>query len=420
MKHSVAALIALLCSHGAAAAEGAPSHTETSPNGFVQAVLKSHPDVRRAEEEVQALRARRTSAGSLFPSQPGVELTGASRTAPGASALNGGVRLSQEFEIAGQREARVSAADAELDAAEQRLEITKRELAITALSAWYSTIAAQQHLELAKRASVGAQLLGSWAEEAAREGLISRVDADVIRSESIQLALDQAAAERELAVALAMVRALIGSESTTDISSDVLDVPALDLPTDGLSSRAIRIRAEIGAVEAERRASEARLSLVRRLRVPNPAVSIFAQRDGFDENVIGVGISIPLPLPLPIWPSRSGEIEEQQARVQQGSAELEATRRRVLQEVATALAADETRQRMLALFDSDLIDRAERELASIADETRAKQLTVREASFAQRSLLSLLTAARQARVDAISARLELIRAAALPIPGVNP
>jgi cobalt-zinc-cadmium efflux system outer membrane protein len=157
----------------------------------------------------------------------------------------------------------------------------------------------------------------------------------------------------------------------------------------GLETTAVELRGEIAAAQAERRVLESRLELIRRLRIPNPTVSFFAQRDDFSERVIGGGISIPIPLPSPIWPSRAGEIQETIARIDQASANVALVRRQVRIEVAQAYADWRSRRSALEQYLPDLMLRAKRDLGAIGEGLSSKQLSVRDALLAQRSLIEL-------------------------------
>ena len=59
-------------------------------------------------------------------------------------------------------------------------------------------------------------------------------------------------------------------------------------------------RPELLSLRQSQVALEQRTSVLRRTRVPNPTVSVFAQNDGFNESVYGGGLSFPIPLPPPV------------------------------------------------------------------------------------------------------------------------
>src|SRR5262249_10273767 len=70
---------------------------------------------------------------------------------------------------------------------------------------------------------------------------------------------------------------------------------------------------EARVLEARSRAFSARAVAQRRSRFPNPTLSAFVERDGFNENVLGLGLAWPLPLPEPVGRLHAGEIAESDA-----------------------------------------------------------------------------------------------------------
>lgn len=94
----------------------APCEGPLDAEVVVRCALAASPEVREARERLIAVAGRRATAGVWLPSNPTVSGVLANRQRPApepASVLNWAVTLSQEFEIAGQRGARVDAVDAE-------------------------------------------------------------------------------------------------------------------------------------------------------------------------------------------------------------------------------------------------------------------------------------------------------------------
>ena len=102
---------------GVGGASASPTCDSISdPNSIVACALASSPELRSQEQEVHVLHGQRLRARSLLPTHPTVQVSFAGRRPLAVSAdvqttLNWYVTLSQEIEIAGQRGARVRAAD---------------------------------------------------------------------------------------------------------------------------------------------------------------------------------------------------------------------------------------------------------------------------------------------------------------------
>lgn len=412
-----------------------PSHGPCASPFDAQAVLhcafSRSPELRLARQELEVLAGKHTTAATLLPSHPVVTASVADRRifspAPQDSpspVINWYVTLSQEIEVAGQRGARLNAVEAELTAQLRKVAITEQELAAAALSAYYEVLAAEDELRLAAELSHTAQALVTVSAARAKESLVAPVDADVARTEAVNITLGGFEAERRHTAAQALLGALLGMPGpftvTGSLDQTVTAPAASEVPLELAVHRAFTIRGEVVAAEQERNLRAARVSLLRRQRIPNPTLSFFAQRDGFNERVLGAGISMPLFLPSPLGPSRAGELASARAQLEQADTTIEQARRRIRSEVTRAIQAEQTCARALLLFPPDLIARAKTDLEAITQALSAHQLAIREALLAQRSLIEFQQAYIRSRLAFALARVERLRAMGLPLAGGTP
>ncbi|MGH7948974.1 MAG: TolC family protein [Candidatus Binataceae bacterium] len=428
----VAAVVATVLLTAPASAKGQDVCVE--PLGQAQVVgcaLQHSPEVQRARSELAALRGRRVTAGTWLPENPLVSFSADQRQLLGSGpdrpqTFNWYFTLSQGFEIAGQRGARLRKVDAETEAQVRRLAVTELEVAAQALRAYFEVVAARQVLRLAERVGRIADALRRLAEEQAAEGLLSPLRADLIAAESIRIGQIRFAALHAEQVSTTLLKALLGIERPgVLIVRDEMTPPFPFPPEFGggvevLTARALMLRGEVAAADAERRALLSQLDLVKRARVPNPTFSFFAQRDGFNERVLGGGLSIAIPLPAPIGPSRSGEITETLARIEQSRTDLALIRRRVQIEVAQAYADWSTRADALMPYTPRLMAQAARDLSRVSEGLAARQFSVTEALIAQRILVDLEIAEIEARRDYALAWVNLMRVAGFDLAGGKP
>jgi hypothetical protein len=136
----------------------------------------------------------------------------------------------------------------------------------------------------------------------------------------------------------------------------------------------------------ERQVLEGRLVVVRRERIPNPTLSVFAERGEIDDQIYGVGLSVPLPLPAPVGRTRAGEIAETLAQIRAAESSAELVRRRV---------------------------RAD--LAALREAISSRQLSLREGLQWQRTLIELLQGDIEARLGRALAWVDLRRVVGLPL-----
>lgn len=397
----------------------------------VRCALSRSPELRLAKQELEVMAGRRVSAGTLLPSHPIVTASVADRRLfpgapqePQAPVLNWYVTLAQEIEIAGQRGARIREVEAGQAAQLRRVAVAEQEASASALSAYYEALSANEEVRLTADIARIADALATASAARARESLLAPVDADVARSEAVRIALGRFEAERRYAAAQAVLASLLGLQGPLALTGSLDQarpmIAANAEPIEQMIRSALVVRGEVAAAEQEHRMRLAHVSLLRRQRVPNPVLSLFAQRDGFNERVLGGGISMPLFLPGPLGPSRAGEISSALAQVEQADTTLEQVRRRVRMEVTRAVQAEQGYALELQLFPADLTTRARADLQALGQALSARQLPIREALLSQRSLIELLQSHIRSRLAFALARIERMRAAGQPLAGGTP
>lgn len=384
----------------------------------VRCVLLNDLPLRAAREEVVALQGRRVTAETVLPSRPTLELRAAQRELlghPDVTAFNGGVKLSQEFELGGQRGARLGVADAELGAANQRLATLTREARANATRAYLRLLAAQENAVLVREFASLAQALAAAATGREREELVSKVDATVAVAEAARLRVRALEAERVRSFAAIELASALGQPEAEQVRvTGFLEMPAAEqISLEPLISKALAARADVAAASAERDAAQWRVKLLERERVPSITVAGFAEREEFGQRVLGGTLSFPLPLPGSLWPSRRGEIDEAQARVLQASTNVEGVARRVRAEVVQAVREEQFRADSVSAYPAGARERAREGLRSLASALAAGRLGVRDALINQRALVDLLEGELSARLGLALARVELRRASAL-------
>lgn len=421
--------VALWLAFGPVAHAQSPSPCEGPLNAerAVRCAMARSPEVQAARQELAALAGRRVAAGVLLPSQPVLSGALARRTGSqqGESALNWTVTLEQEIPLPGKRAARLAEVDAERASAGHRLRAVEQDMAAATLEALHVAAAADGSASLALELERSSAALAESLAARAGEGLVSPAEADLAAAEAVRLSIARLESDRARAVSRARLAALLGlpeGGAIPALSPAIEGGAAVSWPPDreALVARALAARADLSAAAAERQAAAARIERLRRQRIPNPVLSLFAQRDGFDERVLGGGVSIPLVLPAPLGPSGRGEIAEAEARRHQANLQIEALRRRVREEVLVGLATWQARRSALDRYPPALVERARTHVIALADAVKGRQLAPREALPTQRAFIELLQGHLQARLAEALARSELLRVAALPIPGVSP
>ncbi|WP_394850513.1 TolC family protein [Pendulispora brunnea] len=387
--------------------------TRLSRDYVMRCAVASSMAVRAEEKGARAADGRRTAAGVALPSNPTLGLTLGMPTDPVANEANTlySATLSQELEIAGQRGARIDAAEAEQKMARSRVLVARRDVVAAALANYFDALAAAEGQRIARRLTDLAQALKGYATARAQIGLSAPVDAVLAESEAVQLTtlaleVDQRLAETQAALAVAVGLDPVAQRPDAEGTLTPMAIPEAALRMRGVRADGAVVRTpEIDAAMAERRAEEARARALRRSRVPNPTVSIFARRDWIQERAVGIGLSFPIPLAR----NNAGEIEEANALAERAEAEAERLRRETRLRVVQAAEAFARRKDAVDRFDPEAVRKAEGALEAIADELATRKLALRDALVMQRSLIDLLFGYVEARRKLCLASVELAR-----------
>lgn len=349
----------------------------------------------------RAAEGRREAARPFLPSNPMVSGTLASRTGAAARATNWSVTLAQELELAGQSGVRVASAQKELQAQLHQVEVARAEIAEHVWLAWFDALAAKERAALAVRIERATLAVSTTVQAMTSHGLASPVEATVADAAAVRASRARLESARAAVSAEVQLRSLLGAPSRLDVAGPLEPLQPGEAPS---------LRPEVRALEASRQALSQRLEVLRRSRVPNATVSLFAQNDGFDERVFGVGLGIPIPLPQPLGRTRTGEVSEVTALETRLEHELEQLNRTFSSDRELAKAAWESASQTRALYTAERIERARQGLTAIAEQLAAARLPVRSALGDQESLVELLQAEVEARHASCVASVHLVRA----------
>lgn len=357
------------------------------------------PDVVVAVAEGRAIAGRQRAAGAVFRQNPVLAATIARRNSDTSRDTNWSVNLSQEVEIAGQRGARVEAADAEHAAQGFRVAATERDAIAAGWLAYFDVLARAEEQALASRLAVNAAQIATAARGMADKGLLAPIDADVADAAQVAASLALIEAEEARKHAAITLGTLFGAPPQR-IEGDLVPLGGLE------AARQLHDVPEEKAGAAEARAHLAAASVYRRARIPSPTLSLFVQNDGFSERVLGAGLSMPIPVRF-----FNGEIGEETALASRAEAESKRAHRRAEGALGTALTTYDAALQKRALYTQERMTRAERDIETIAKELQAGRIAVRDALVQQQALVTMLRAAAEARHQLCLASVEVARAA---------
>jgi outer membrane protein, heavy metal efflux system len=300
--------------------------------------------------------------------------------------------ISQEFEFAGQRSARMRFADRELHGAELDRVLRGLDLIRDVQLAYFTALAADELVAIEEERLSTAQALNAAVQRrvsAARDPLMAGARAQAGLSEA-RIALSRAEAEANSArIRLSSYWggddrfSLIRAAFEPPLSPDHAHAPPTDESPD------------IARLTTERDRGEAMARLERSLSYKNPTLSLgyrrFEDRNG--DGAVVAGLS----MPLGVSDRNQGNVARAQAERERAAYDLEAGRRTLARAYATLDRAIATDLNAVRATENEVIPQAQRALALAQDGYNRGAFSYLDVLEAQRALSD----ARQRRVDSL-------------------
>jgi cobalt-zinc-cadmium efflux system outer membrane protein len=393
-------------------AEPASCRRIHTPGTAARCAAAHAPAVEVANADVDVAQARRGIARTILPEHPTVDVMVARRSRADERDVNVYGTLRQPIEIGGQRRTRTRVADAEIEVARAEVATARRRAAGLALVAYYEVVAAQRRgTEMTKVLDV-TRRLESLAAERVGAGASAGIEHELARAARILAERRVLDARREQNVARVRLGRLVGADAKD------LDVAGELAPLD-VEMKGAPMPPEVAVVSAQLRAHEHRTKMLRRTRVPTPALIATVQRDGFGELVAGGGISIGIPLPSPLGPNKRAEIAQSVALGRRTRADQLRLEHEVAIARETAVAELDARRETLAIYDPTVTQSASVALDALAEAMVAGQLDLRDALLAQRTLLELLQGRLEAEYELCVAALDAAHASGRDLEAIR-
>jgi cobalt-zinc-cadmium efflux system outer membrane protein len=273
-----------------------PALAETAPAFpvLLRQIQTSAPRLSLGAAEIRAAQGLAVQAAARPNPTMGLVVENAAGSGPYKAFDSAETTLSieQPLELGGKRAARVSAAQADVAAAQARDDQGQVDFARDLALAYANAEAAQQRLAIARDSVDLAQADARAARLLVDNGKEAPVRAIQAEAGQASARADLGAIQAEAEGALARLNALTGaSDGYTAVAGGLLDVIAAAPPSEPTFSPAI------AAARAERDAAQRRIAVERSRRAPDVAISFGLRRLRSDDATAAVfGFSAPLPL----------------------------------------------------------------------------------------------------------------------------
>jgi outer membrane protein, heavy metal efflux system len=336
-----------------------PLHSMTVDEA-VECALKSNPELQAFRLEEEVIKGQGEKARLPLRANPTVEgnlaRKGKSPVEEGSKRFTDyGFKLSQEFEIAGQRGLRISIADKDLKRTGLEIKDRERTLIYEVKDAFARSVASKKKIELTKEVIKLQQELLDATVTKFQAGDVSALQVNLAEVELSKAKRENLLAEREYKENLLALQGLLGSKPDPAFSVEgALSIENFSLPDkDRLIMSTLSRRPDILAVSEEIDSTKSAVELVKKETVPNITVGGFYDRDE-RRNVVGVEFSIP----IPFFDRKQAEVREALARAQQARIRHTGLQRTIRKEVEEAHNNLTSAFGELFLFKTEILSKA--------------------------------------------------------------
>ena len=321
--------------------------------------LEKNPDLQTLRLDEESAKGQNEKARLLLINNPTIEGAVSKKDKPEEEGdgkfTNYGFKLSQEFEVAGQRGVRIDVAEKELARMRSEIKDKERVLISDVKDAFARSLALKKKSILAREiVRLNDELLG-YTKIKHEAGEVSGLDVNLSEVELSKAKKELLLAEREYRESLLALQGLLGlsPDMSFAIEGDLpSEAPALP-DKEALKTLALSHRPDSKAAAFEMEKTEFALKLVKKEAFPNITLSGFYDRDE-DRNVVGLEISIP----LPFFDRKQAEKKEAFAKAEGAKIKAAGLKKTIEREIDQALNDIISAIEELSLFRKEILVKA--------------------------------------------------------------
>ncbi|MBI5638999.1 MAG: TolC family protein [Nitrospirae bacterium] len=359
----------------------------------ISLALEKNPDLQTLRLEEEAARGQNEKARLLLINNPTIEGSISKKDRPegdgGGKFTNYGFKLSQEFEVAGQRGARINVSEKEL--ARVKLEIRDKERILLsdvkdaftkALSLKKKSVLARENVRLNE------ELLG-YTKVKFQAGDVSGLDVNLSEVELSKAKKELLLAERECRESLLALQGLLGLSPYMSfaIEGDLPSEAPLLPDRESLQTLAFSYRPDSKAAAVEMEKTQSALDLVKKEAFPNITLAGFYDRDE-RRNVAGLEISVPLPL----FDRKQAQEREAFAKAEGAKIKAAGLKKTIEREVDQAFNDITSAVEELSLFRKEILVKAAENLSLLNLAFREGKIGFFEVRLAQKDTIEAQSA----------------------------
>lgn len=322
------------------------------------AALKNNPELQALRLEEEAAKGQLEKARLLLISNPQIEGSVSRREQQkeegSGKFSNYGFRLSQEFEIAGQRGLRIEFTEKGLLKVRLEIENKNRLLTGEVKDAFAGAIALKRKVELTKETVNLKEDLLNFTRIKFQAGDVSGLELNLAEVEFSKAKRDLILAERESKEAVLALQGLLGIKPGAEFRIEgELSAELPLLPDKEELQRLVLQRPDGKAALLEEERSNLAFALAKRSVVPNITLSGSYDREE-QRDTVGLSVSIP----LPIFDRKQAERKEAKAKAEQAKINLAGLERSIQREFDQACNGFVSSQEEISVFKKEILNKS--------------------------------------------------------------
>jgi outer membrane protein, heavy metal efflux system len=347
-------------------ASGAPVWAITMDEAVNQA-LKNNPEFQTLRLGEEVAKSQLEKARLPLIANPIVESYLSGKEKPqeegGGKYTNYGLKLSQEFEIGGQRGLRIDIAEKELFRITLEIRDKERTLTYEVKDAFARALAAKRKEALIRQVVSLQEDLLNFTRVKFQAGEVSGLEVNLAEVELGKSKRDLLLAAREYREALLGMQGLMGGQADMDLnlegelSPGLLSLPDRENLKNLIQSQRPDMKAALTEVDKTRTA----IDLAQKGIVPNIVLGGFYNRDEL-RNDLGLSVSISIPL----FDRKQAERKEAKVRAAQARVKQSGLERTIDREFDEAYNALSSSLQELSLFKKEILNKSQENLGLLS------------------------------------------------------
>jgi cobalt-zinc-cadmium efflux system outer membrane protein len=356
----------------------------------VTAALEQNPELQTLRLEDETARAQLKKTKLPLIANPVIEGAGSKKEKPPEEGsgrfTNYGFKLSQEFEIAGQRGVRIDVAKKNLERVAYEIRDRERTLVYEVRDAFIRALASKERAALAKEVVRLQEELLAFTKIKYQAGAVSGLEVNLAEVELSKAKRDLLSAGRESREAILALQGVMGAGAGNGFSVEgELFLETVSMPDkESLKERAAQLRPDIKATSLEVDRTKRALDLVKREAVPNLTLAGFFDRDE-GKNEVGATLSVSIPL----FDSKQAERKEAMVKASQAKIRRAALEKTVEREIDEAYSNLTASLEELSLFKKEIISKSSENLGLLSLAYREGKIGFFEVTVAQKETLEI-------------------------------